>query len=483
MLCTAHDASAAVQVVFEKVVREGFMNNFGIKLQNIAVEKSSSLALQANGYIDPFFSFDLTNGIGHDSTDTNNGTNVFETTFVFPTKSGVNLYTGGHLESSVFMYPEYPMNNYGGWVGINMPLLRGLGPDSPANAAIRSADFSQQASNQALSNEVMSYFRDLLGAYLSLKRDVDRYAIQGEALQQALKYKEGIYEQIKYGELPKVEKNRADLSVIQQEQELTSAKLDVTNSYYALRSLTGISDPDLMTQVPEVAGIIPDPHMDRIHRMIEKYSSINDAMIMETPVYKNIKLLTEASKVQLASAKNQKLNQVTLDLRTSWFALTHSADYDESFKSSYPGASVLLTLNYKLPVRNDQQEGAYRAQLADYRSNQTNLQKLVFETKVQIQRILGNLDQLAALYVKNKNLVEVKRKSWLDEIEKFKFGNSTQIDVISSFETFFTSTADLNSLKYKIHDTATQLRFLVGELPKDEEQLDIFSLEQYFSIL
>lgn len=478
-----HDASAAVQVEFEKTVREGFQNNFGIRLQNLAVEKASSQTLQASGYTIPYFSFDLTSGDGVDPTDVNDGTNIFETNFVIPTSSGVNLYTGGHLESSEFLFPDYPMNNYGGWVGIRLPLLRGLGEDSPANAAIRSANFSHQASTQALSNEVMGYFRDLLSAYLSLKRDTDQYAIQSEALQQAGKYKDEIYELIKYEELPKVEKNRADLFVIQQEQQLNSARLNALNSYYTLRLLTGVADQELVTQLPEIPTTIPDPDLKKIHTIIEKYSSINDAVIMETPIYKNIKLLTEASKVQLDNAKNQKLDQVTLDLRTSWFALTHSAHYAEAFKSDYPGASVLLTLNYMLPVKNNQQEGAYLAQLSDYRSNQINLQKLLFETKTQIQRILGNLEQLATLYMKNKELVEVRKKSWFDEIEKFKMGSSTQIDIINSFEIYIASTVDLNNLKFKIHDTVTQLKFLVCELPTNEDQLSTFSLDTYFSSL
>jgi len=482
-LCVGRDASAAVQVEFEKTVREGFQNNYGIRLQNLAVEKTSGQALQASGYIIPYFSFDVTSGDGVDPTDVNEGTNILESNFVIPTSSGVNLYTGGHIESSEFLFPEYPMNNYGGWVGIRMPLLRGLGENSPANAAIRSADFNHQASSQALSNEVMAYFRDLLSAYLSLKRDTDQYAIQSEALQEASKYQEEIYELIKYGELPKVEKNRADLFVIQQEQQLNNAKLNILNSYYALRLLTGVSDQELISQVPEIPGTIPDPDVKSIQGFISKYSSINDTVIMETPIYKNIKLLTEASKVQLDNAKNQKLNQVTLDVRTSWFALTHSAHYEEAFKSNYPGASVLLTLNYQLPVKNSQQEGAYLAQLADYRSNQINLQKLLFETKTQIQRILTALDQLAALYGKNKELVEVRRKSWLDEIEKFKLGSSTQIDIINSFETYIASTVDLNTLKFKIHDTVTQLKFLVCELPTNEDQLSTFSLDTYFSSL
>jgi len=482
MPCAAHDAVAAVQVEFEEVMREGFQNNFAIRLQNLAVEKTTSLTLQAYGYIDPYFSFDLTHGAGHDPSDVNDGTNIFETNFVFPTSSGVNLYTGGHMESSRFMYPEYPMNNIGGWVGISMPLFRGLGKDSPANAAINSANFSQQASSQALSNEVMAYFRDLLSAYLALKRDTDQYSIQIEALKEATKYRQEIYELIEYKELAKVEKNRADLFVIQQEQQISSTKLNMINSYYSLRLLMGV-DQELVNQVPDIPTTVPDPDMEIIYGLLKKYSSINDALIMETPIYKNIRLLTEASKVQLDNAKNQKLSQVTLDLRTSSFAATHSSHYDEALKSGYPGTSVLLTMNYKLPIKNSQQEGAYLAQLADYRTNQINLQKLLFETKNQIQRIIASLYQSVKLYEKNKELVEVRRKSWLDEIEKFKMGSSTQIDIINSFETYNSSTLDLNTLKFKIHDTVTQLKFLVCELPTNEAQLNTFSLDTYFSTL
>ncbi len=475
------NAAAAMEVKFETVLREGLQNNYDIRLQKMALEKSSFIVMQSEGYTTPYFSFDLTTGSGVDPSISNDGTNIFELNFIVPTSIGINGYTGAHAEYSKFLNPDMHFNNYGVWAGVKMPLLRGLGYNSPENAAIRSAEVNRQASDQKLSDEVMSYFRDLLSAYLILKRDVELYAIEAQALEKARKHQQKIRELIDRGELPRVEQNRTAAHVISYEQRLNQAKLDSLNSYYALRRLVGVKSQGILLSIPEVVSRVPDPDLQRVKDLLVRYSSIDDATIMATPVYKNISLMKDIAKIELDKAENQKLNQFDLDFRVSWFEMTTNAHYGDVFGTDYPGASALLQLNYTLPVKNVQQEGAYRAQQIEYRSRKLNLEQLLFESKLKVQRILMSLQDSLALYERERKLIDVRKRAWQDEILKFKLGSATQIDIILSFDSYILSTRSLNKLKFTIHDLIVQLKYLLGELPAGENQLNSFSLANYFS--
>lgn len=479
-VCPGWDASAATQVEFETLLREGLQNNYDIRLQKLALEKSSFIVLQSQGYTTPYFSFDLTTGSGVDPTISNDGTNIFELDFIVPTRIGIDLYTGAHAECSKFLNPDMHFNDYGGWAGLKMPLLRGLGENSPENAAIRSAEVSRQASDQKLSDEIMSYFRDLLSQYLTLKRNVAQYAIEVSALDAARQHQQKIRELIAGGKLPRVEQNRTETLVIEYEQQLNQAKLNTLESYYALRRLIGVKKQGILLEIPEVVSRVPDPDLKRVQDLIVRCSTIDDETIMSTPVYKNINLLTDVAKIQLDKAENQKLNQLDLDFRVSWFEMTTNAHYGDVFGTDYPGASALLELKYTLPVKNVQQEGAYLAQQTEYRSRKLNLEQLLFESKLQIQRILMSLQESMALYERDRKLIAVRKRTWQDETTKFKLGSATQIDIIISFDSYILSTRTLNALKFKIHNLIVNLKYILGELPADENQLNSFSLANYF---
>ncbi len=475
------NVSAAVKVEFESVLREGMQNNYDIRLQKLDLEKSSFNVLQTQGLTTPYFTFDLTSGEGVDPTVTNTGTIYFEENFVVPTSRGIDFYTGIHAESSENLQPTMNFNNFGIWAGVTMPLLRGLGENSPANTAIRSASITNEASDQQLSDEIMSYFRDLQTAYLALKHGVDQYEINAQSLAQAKKHQQLIRKLIAGGALPKVEDNQTTVHVIEYEQRLNQAKLAALDSYYALRQLIGVKDESILLEIPDAVSNVPEPNLKRMDDLIVKYSSIDDTMIKSTPYYKNVSLLSDVEKLQLDKAENQKLNQLDLEVRVSWFQMTDSARYADAFDSDYPGASALLTLNYTLPVKNVQQEGAYLAQQAEYRSSKLNLEQLLFDTRVQIQRMVMNLQLLTSHYERDRELVDVRKQTWKDEIVKFKLGNSTQIDIIQSFDNYFASARTFNSRKFRIHDLVIKLKYLLGELPGTEKQMNNFSLANYLS--
>ena len=492
--CAAQSETQTVDVDFTTVLSEGFQNNYGLRLQNLTLEKDTYSVQQASGRLNPYIDFDVTKGTGIDPEVDNEGTEVFQSNLVIPTYLGIDLYTGVRRElteqldiTSQSLHDdssEFLLDGLGGWVGITMPLLQGLGKNSPVNVAIRTAKISQEASGESLSNEVMIYFRDLLSAYLNLKRDVVQYGIQEKALLESLKNKQSIYKLIENDNLPRSEKIRIDSQVLDQQQLLNTAELNALDSYYSLRLLTGVKQKDLIHTVPRVSGGIPDPDIAKIEEMFSQYATIDDSIIMMTPVYKNAALMSEAEKVELDFAENQKLHKLDLDFKVSRFdndGLTTIFNDNNLRSGMYPGTSELLTLTYTLPLKNDEKKGAYLVQLAEYKTSKTQLSKLLFETKTGIQRGLVSLKQLLNLYKSNIDLVRDTRRSYEIEKEKFKLGRNTQIDVNLSFQDSYKAELNRISIKFKIYSTMVQLKYLLGQLPSDDVQLNNFSLEKYFA--
>ncbi len=474
-------ASAAQQVEFEAVLQEGMQNNYGIRLQKLSLEQSASTMLASQGFITPYFSFDLTFGDGVDPTITDSGTSSFEENFVMPTRPGIDFYTGVHAESSEHLDPDMYFNNLGIWAGIKIPLLRGLGEKSPANTAIQTATLAHEATDQQLSDQITRYFRDLQLAYLAFKHAVDQYAIGQTSLLEAQEYQQGILKLIANGVLPKVEENQSSAHVIQYEQGLNQAKNGVFDSYYALHQLMGVEEQGVVLEVPDAVNEVPEPDTARMNELINRYSSVDDATIVATSYYKHVSLLSDVERLELDKAENQKLQQLDLEFRVSWFQMTDSAHYSDAFDSDYPGASALLTLNYTLPVNNIQKEGAYLARRAQYRSSKLQAEELLFATRIEIQQMLTTLHLLVSHYERDKELVELRKQAWKDEIAKFKLGNSTQLHIISSFNDYFASRSAFNAQKYRIHTLVCKLKYLLGELPSTEKQLSDFSLANYFA--
>ncbi len=475
----AQDSLKARTLDFESLLQEGFKNNYGLILQNLSYKKSVYNVMSTEGLISPYFNFGYTGGKGTDPTVSNDGTSLLKMDFVYPTKYGVNIYTGGQYENTKMLNPNYFLNASGGWVGIKMPLLRGLGKNSRVNAAIRATRLSEQASKKQLSNKILTYFRNILVTYLTLIKNAQQYKIRQDAMSDAIQYRKFILDLIANDNLPKAEKDKADELIIQQRQLETNGKINEMSSFYNTEKLTGVSEHIHIKRLPVIIDSIPSPDINHIRNFISKYTSVSDSLIKKTPLYRNVALLAQASKVQMDEAKNQLLNNLNLDIRVTRFGISKQHNFDAPFNSSYPGTSLLFTLDYTLPINNKQQRGSYLSSMAEYESNKTSLEQILFETHTEIQNSLSSLEQLINLYQQNKNLVSIRKQTYLDEKNKYKFGDSSQIDVILSFNNYYQSKIDLITSEFDLYNNIVQIDYLLGILPTNQNQLSRFSLDKY----
>ncbi len=466
-------------LTFEKILSEGFDNNYNIKLQKLSLEKADYTLLRARGGLNAFVNSDLTYGSGINPSLDNDGTQILQTEFVVPTKLGIDFYSGFRIEKTLeFGDPSTPFNTSGAFAGIKIPILRGFGRASLLNTDILVSETSKKAFNEELSNEILTYFTRLLINYLSLKESIEEYNISRDILEESEKYRNQIYALIESDQIPFAEKSRANSLYIQNMQELSISQMQATQVYYDTKTLLGVDNFKKTDSLPNLTDSFPNPTKAEIFEFVEEKLPIVDSLIKSTPQYKSIALRVNEEELLLQNAKNQKLNPLDLDIRVSSFGSNENSTFNlnSTLNSNLPGTSLLITLKHTLPIRNQQRRGAYLEQLTEFNISKTNLNQFFFESIVNTKLNLDLLKQKIEMFDEALLLVNLMKENYEDELAKFKLGNSTQTDIIVVLEDYFNALKSLNSLKYDVWKSYVEIKFLLGDLPKNEEELNNFLL-------
>jgi outer membrane protein TolC len=199
-----------------------------------------------------------------------------------------------------------------------------------------------------------------------------------------------------------------------------------------------------------------------------------DSMLVNTPYYKSQEMITSSSQIAANAAKHNKLNELTLDAKYFLFGSTAYqpvSDFNQTFSSSSPGPSFNLTLSYKLPFKNEERKGEYIARLSAFESNKTQLEKVNFESKYQVLKLLGDLNILIPLFKSQVELADIEEKTYQNEVQKFKMGASTQINIINTYMDYNTAMLNVENGRQSIMIRIINLKYLLGDFPTSTEQL------------
>ena len=470
-------------LTFQKILNEGFENNYNIKFEKLSLTKANYTLLRANGFLNPSIDTKIVYGEGTDPTFTNDGTEYVQTNFIVPTKFGVNFYTGVRLERTTEIEtPENVLfNSSGAYAGVKIPLLKGLGKTNSGNSFIEVSKINQKALGEQFSNEILTYFSELLINYLTLKEVIEEYGIQKNIVAESKIYKNQIYILADNDQIPLVEKNRANSFYNDKLQQLTISNIQVLQVYYDTKILLGINDNENSDSIPELMDQVPDPNKKKLIEYITKKRLTLDTLIKNTPQYKSISLGVDENKISLNNAKNQKKNLLDLNIKVSRFGSYDKGAYNlNSTFNSNPGTSVLVSLTHSLPIKNQSQKGAYLEQLIDYDVSKISLQQYLFESTTSVELNLALLKQKIDLFDQTKLLIGLIKLSYQNEVDKFRLGNSSQTDVIISLNNYYAALKSLNLLKYDIWKIYVGINFKLGELPQNVEELNEFLFSDFF---
>lgn len=470
-------------LTFEKILNDGFENNFNIKLKRLSLNKTDYTLLKARGALNFFIDTDATYGAGVDPSLSNDGIQTLETKFVAPTKFGVNFYSGFRLERTIeFGKPNTPFNSSGAFAGVKIPLLRGIGKSSLVNTDIEVSKINQKTLGEEFSNQILTYFTDILINYFTLKEAIEEYNISKNIVNETKKYRNEIFTLAENDQIPLVEKNRANSLYYNNLQKLTTSNMQVLRVYFDTKTLLGLSDNEKSDSLPVLLDLFSEPNKEKLIEFINIKSVNLDSLIKKTPQYKSISLGVNENEILLNNAKNQKKNSLNLDIRVSSFGSYENGRYNlnQTF-NSIPGNSLLVSLTHTFPIRNQQRKGAYLEQLVEYDISKTHLKQYLFESTTSITLNLKLLQQKVELFYETKLLVGLMRENYENELAKFKLGNSTQTDIIITLNNYFDTLKSLNNLKYDVWKSYVEIKFVLGELPKNVEELNKFLFSELFN--
>jgi outer membrane protein TolC len=462
---------------FNTILAEGFSNNYNIKIKLLSVEKANYTLLKTKGNLNPFLNSNLTYGSGVNPSFDNDGTKVLQTEFIVPTKFGIDFYSGYRLERTIEIDPTSPFNSTGAFTGVKIPLLNGFGKASPLNTGILLSETNKRAVDMELSNEILSYFTQLLINYLTLKQHVEEINISKDILKQTIKYKNEINDLIEKDIIPLPEESRANSLYIQKLQKLNLAQMQATSTFFNTKILIGKDNFDKIEALPTLTDYIPNPTRNEIFSFVENTIPVVDSLIRMTPQYKSIELRVFEEELVLKQAKNQTQNPLDLNIRLSSFGSDQNNNYnfDHIFNGS-PGTSLLVTLTHNLPIKNERRRGAYLEQKVAFDISKTSLSQYLYENSINTKLKLDLLRQRMELYDETLTLTDLMRKNYQDEFDKYKLGSATQTDVIIVLEDYFEALKSLNNLKYDVWMSFIEIKFLLGDLPKTENELSNFFL-------
>ncbi len=471
-----------------RVLQLGLETNFNIRLKKQILGESQGQLTSSKGAFNPELSLNTYGFYGTDPTVTFQDSYYLNGQLLVPTRLGIKFYTGFRLSTEteiisgvpdIFPNTNMPVNASGIWAGINIPLLRDLGRNNSKNIAFLSTLMMNRSQNVSFTDEICQFVKNTLTYYYVVYHRVKVFTILEDAEKDAKQYLTDIKQLITDEQIPKSEIYRAQAYESNTNQQLSFAMDEIINSLFDLITSIGIKGKISHQQLPLFLDSLPDPASFPWEQYSAHVLKNVDSMIVNTHYYKSQELATSASLIEMNGAKYNKLNDLNLDLRYMYFGTTAYepfSEFNKSFSSGSPGSSLNLTLSYKIPFKNEELKGDYLAKLSSYEYYKTQLEKLKFDSKLQVLQLLSEIGNLIYLFKNQVELVTLEKKTYDNELQKFNMGASTQINVINTYQDYNSALLNMENGRQTIITKLITLKYLIGDFPANTDQLLRYNL-------
>jgi outer membrane protein TolC len=466
-----------------RILKTGLETNFNIKLRKQMVGESQGQLTGAKGAFNPQLSLSTYGFYGTDPTVTFQNSYALDGQLLVPTRLGMKFYTGFKLSTETEIIsgvPNYypstnmPINSSGMWAGISMPLLRDLGRNNSNNVAYLSTLMMNHAENVAFTDEICQFIKNSLTSFYNTYQSVQVFKILQQADKDAHQYLSDIEAMIADEQLPEIERYRAKAYQLNIAQQLSFAENEITNSFFDLITSVGIKGIKAAGTLPVFLDSLPDPASFPWKQYADYVLQNVDSMVSKTPYYKNLDLTATSAQITMNGAKHNKLNELDLDVRYMYFGTTAYqpfSDFNQTFTSGSPGSSLNFTLSYKIPFKNEERKGDYLNKLSSYEFHKLQLEKVTFESRMQVIKLLSDLGHLIPLFIDQVELAAVEKKTFDGEVQKFRIGISTQIDMINTYMDYNSALLNVENGRFAIMSRIIALKYLIGDFPTTTDQL------------
>jgi outer membrane protein TolC len=388
-----------------------------------------------------------------------------------------------------------PQLNSGFKATLTQHLLQGFG--FAANTRfIRIAKNNRELSDVAFRLQIIDSLDQIENIYWDLVYAYENVRVQNESLAFAQKTLSDTRKQVEIGSLAPIEVVRAQSTVAQDQQLVTTARTNLQLEQLLMKNaLTRtMKDPVLATaeviplstmDVPAEEPIIPTEDLinDALHRraeLIESRIDLNSRQYsnkaVRSALLPTLDLFAYYGGSGLGGAQNPSAECITptqsfcatnnpnVDLGQSPIAptTTYGGAVQQLFNSTAPDKGVGLTLN--VPLRNRAAQAVQVRSELEFRQAQMRLQQIENQVGVEVRNAQYTVQQNRASVDSAKAAVELGHQSLDAEQKKFQFGTSTNTLVLQYQSQLATSESTLVNAMVAYEKSRVELERATGTL-------------------
>jgi len=466
LVCTISAGTSPAQekqslsITVKSAVEQALANNLNLKLKKEDVQVSEGEAYAAEGQFDILLSAEaggqseeLTPLIpgGAEQVDTANWNAKAEK--LFTTGTAISLgWNNSRYDSDAKVLLFNPSYNSGLILGLNQPLLQGLGKTAQT-ANLRTAEKQLEAATHRVNSQAADLAALVKDAYWNLVFAWQDIEVQKISLILAKKLLKETEEKIKAGKLAQVEIYQPQSEVAKREERLISAERAIGVAEDDLKLL--LNSDDWLTSYTPVDLPMTDPIDLNLPAILEN-------ALKNRPDIKAADLNVEAARIQEESANNKLLPNLAL---VGGVGLGGADEgYGDSVSNSLGNTDNLwqIGLTFSVPLENSTAKGNVQKASAQHRKARTNTLLLRQQIKKTVRTTVRDVELVikAIEATQKTSLATLKRLE--AEQAKFQSGRSTTLDVLIAQDAYSQALSQENLTNISYAKTLAELDRIQG---------------------
>ena len=465
------------------VIAQGLNANYDIKITKKTMDIYEGITKSYSGAFDPNIGFSTDYLGGIDPTIQFKDKFKMDLYYYQNTKLGINFSTGTNFMRLTDISNQNDLENINGlWFEMGIPLLRGLGSYNKTTVNLKISKLKYNSTKINFEYEITYFIRNVILAYTKLYIDQQLINSYDTILSDLNKVFSDLEIEVSKNIIPKAELIIVNTSIKQVESKRQLALTQMNNSYLELMKLLGQENvPEIIHSV-KMPYLIPDFELDNVKLYVVQKIANKERIIKNSLEFMNQENRKNIAEYELKSAKNEKLNDFQLKLKYNYYAMETNVDWNNSIvlgSGYYPGSSYGLTLNYLLPIGNNNKKGLYISKMEEFDMENQQTEKLVFNKEKELQDVGNSLLGAIKLYEMQKEIAKLRWQVYKNEMLKYNIGKSTQMDILTSNENYVKAIINLKEIQMSMIDLFINFKFLCNQIPRSSSELSQFSVFSY----
>lgn len=415
-----------------------------------------------------------------DTPDTRQETNVdLDISLKKLTRSGIELTTGVEIEENGWQYrnkkqespPEY---NSKFKFDILVPLGKGRGKKS-TQAAEKAAEIRHESSKLTLRHTVSNTIQSVIIAYwdlLSSQESLELYQQSAEAQKKILELSQAM---VDADELPKAELLRIKARELFARSDVSNAQKKVDEARINLSNTIGLQVFQIKDAPLALKPFPVMPDKKTIEQL--KPSFYNIVAEKQRNDYQAAKRSIESALAYLGAAKVDLAPQADFGMTFFYSGKEEDSVVGKGLEGALfrdlTGPSVTGRFDLDWPFANRSSKGDYLKKQAAWNKSIIILTDLRRKIKTRIVELIESIKDTVAQWNENIDAVKLYQQTMENEIEKYRIGNATLIDVIFTEQELTDALQQLIAIKAQYAKYVGMLRFETASLYTIDDEENI----------